>query len=241
MCLDITSQGASPGNITSGAVAFAAPVTTVIVGTILPSEASISTDSNTAVTGANTTSAVVQFGVQGASTTRTVNQSQGFAAEISNRDDYFDVWFDRSASASLLEYGLTASGSAAMNWNTDAITFASAETTTSTLDVGGTPTQVTVPAAQGVTNWAIISGSTGVFTLKRAGSDEVAVTLAGGASLAQVVSAAEIGVNQSSRLSDVDMNVTDIEAIVNEIAIDTDTLRKFKLLGLKPQTVKEDS
>ena len=240
--------GASPGNITSGSVAFSVPITTVIVGTILPSEATISTDSNTVVTGANTTSAVVQFGVQGASTTRTVNQSQGFAAEISNRDDYFDVWFDRSASATLLDYGLTASGSAAMNWNTDAITFASAETTTSTLDVGGTPTQVTVPAAQGVTNWSIISGSTGAFTLKRAGSDEVAVTLAGGASLAQVVSAAEIGVNQSSRLNEVDVNVSDIETIVNEIVVDTreiqtdvDSMRTNRLLGLKPQSAKPEA
>ena len=233
-----TFSGASPGNIASGSVAFSVSVTPVIVGTILPSEASISTDSNTIVTGANTTSAMVQFGVQGASTTRTVNQSQGFAAEISNRDDYFDVWFDRSASATLLDYGLTAAGSAAMNWNTDAITFASAETTTSTLDVGGTPTQVTVPVAQGVTNWSIISGSTGAFTLKRAGSDEVAVTLAGGASLAQVITAAEIGVNQSMMLSTVADDVADIETAVDEILVDTTNLRQNKLLGLKPQVVK---
>ena len=203
--------GSSPDNVTNGTVAFSAPITTIIVGNVVASGAGIATDSNTAVSNSGTTTQVVQYGVTGAGDegVRTVNQSQGLAVEIANRDDYFNTWFYRSNTTPLLTLGIAASGAAAEEWNTDAITFASGVTTVSSLLVSGTPTNVTVPRAQGVTNWGTIAGSTGAFSLSRAGSDEVAVTLAGGASLGQVVNAARQGIDTSTTAA----KVSDIENV----------------------------
>ena len=62
-----------------------------------------------------------------------------------------------------------------------------------------------------------------------------------------MTTAAELGVNRSSRLNEVDTNVTDIETLVNEIVVDTreiqtdvDAMRTNRLLGLKPQTAKPE-
>ena len=225
--------GSSPDNVTNGTVAFSAPITTIIVGNVVASGAGIATDSNTAVSNTGTTTQVVQYGVTGAGDegVRTVNQSQGLAVEIANRDDYFNTWFYRSNTTPLLTLGIAASGAAAEEWNTDAITFASGVTTVSSLLVSGTPTDVTVPRAQGVTNWGTIAGSTGAFSLSRAGSDEVSVTLAGGASLGQVVNAARQGIDTSTtgaKVSDIEnvagylVDENSLGPLVNEYVQSTD-------------------
>ena len=225
-------EGPSPANVTPGTVQFSPQIADAVVGSTATSTQAGSTRTLTRPT--TSTLTVELAGYDGSNNADQFN-SLAEAITIANEDNYFDHWFaNRAAGTPLLIYA-EASGVA---WQASTgITFQSGDVVNATVPAqGGGTADVIIPSAQNLTNW---SG----FTSRgdRGTNPEVASATAGQASLTSVVTAAEIGVNRSSRLETVDGNVNDIEAIVTEIAVDTDTLRKFKLLGLKPQVVKVDS
>ena len=246
-------EGPSPANVVAGAVQFSPQIADAIVGS---TATSTQVGSTRTLTRPTTSTLTVELAGYDGSNSANQFSSLAEGITIANQDNYFDHWFDnRAAGTPLLIY---AEGSGVAWEASTGITFQSGDVVNATVPAqGGGTADVVIPSAQGFTNWSgfVSRGDRGT-------NPEVSSIPAGQATLTSVVAAAEIGVNRSSRLETVDGNVNDIETIVNEIqtnvdaietkidtvdtvvdeiAVDTDTLRKFKLLGLKPQTVKVDS
>ena len=208
-----------------------APVTSVLVGsaTVSPTDLTFATS----VDGTNASVVITRTGASASTEGLLVSPAaaNGTAITIANDDQVFDSWFrNRGASGAVLTY----QSNDGVQWDNTLLTFSSGNTNAGSFRLQHTFEQ-----------WS--NAGTGTFTLSRSGSPEIFGNPVAAASLSQVTTAAELGVNRSSRLNEVDTNVTDIETLVNEIVVDTreiqtdvDAMRTNRLLGLKPQSTKPE-
>ena len=157
-------------------------------------------------------------------------QSQALTILIANQAEYFQLWYNRQIGGvighrgrTLVEFG----GNFVSAWDESSIVFRSRDTETITAPLSVTPftpTDVTIQSQQHVRNWDNYLVEHG-----RSGNIEVLSQDDELASLDTVVLAAEFGIDNSTRVQAIQMDVASAEAMVQ-------SMRSNRLLGIKPQS-----
>ena len=162
-------------------------------------------------------------------------QSQALTILIANQAEYFQLWYNRQIGEiseyvgnTLVQFG----GNFQSVWDESSIVFRSGNTETITAPLSVTPftaTDVTIQSQQHVRNWIDYLVEHG-----RSGNVEVLSQDDELASLDTVVLAAEFGIDNSTRVQNIQANTISTDAMVK-------SMRSNKLLGLRPQSAATSS